>query len=128
MAHVLLIEPDNLLARTYIRAFQHAGHSAIHATTAQAGIDQADTHTPDIIILEIQLPTHNGVEFLYELRSHAEWQTIPVLINSYMSPADLRAVEATLTGELGVRAVYYKPRTSLQLLLRAVSQHVGTIA
>jgi len=123
MSVILLVEPDVMLAQTYCKALQSAGHETHHATTAQAAIDAADEHTPDIIILELQLSAHNGVEFLYELRSYAEWQLTPVIIQSYTAPAALAAVAGTLTANLGVVAVLYKPRTSLQKLLSTVQEH-----
>jgi chemosensory pili system protein ChpA (sensor histidine kinase/response regulator) len=124
MAFVLLVEPDIPLAKTYQTALQVAGHEAVTAVTAQAAINQVDQRTPDIIILELQLPAHDGIEFLHELRSYPEWQTIPVVLNTYTAPSQLAAVRRVLSEDLGVRAMHYKPQTSLQLLLRSVAEQV----
>jgi DNA-binding response OmpR family regulator len=123
MAFVLLIEPDTELARTYAQALQLAGHESATAATAQAAIDAADQRTPDIVVLELQLPAHNGIEFLHEFRSYAEWQTTPVIINTYTSPQQLAPARRALAEDLGVRATHYKPQTSLQLLLRSINEH-----
>ena len=123
MARILLIEPDVVLARTYAEALTHAGHQAVVAQTAQAAIHAADDHTPDLVVLELQLPAHNGIEFLYEFRSYPEWQAVPVIVNSYTPPQELAPLRETLATSLGVRALHYKPRTTLQLLLRSIAQH-----
>jgi CheY-like chemotaxis protein len=125
MAKVLLIEPDVVLARTYVQALQHAGHEVRHAVGAQDGVNVADGFPLDVVVLELQLAAHNGIEFLHEFRSYPEWGSIPVVINSNMSSAALAPVGAVLERDFGVTACLYKPRTSLEQLIRAVNQQVG---
>jgi DNA-binding response OmpR family regulator len=120
--HVLLLEPNILLARTYTDALTHAGFSVAHAATAQTAIDAADKQHPDVVVVELQLPMHSGVEFLHEFRSYPEWQDVPVIVHSVLPPMQLTAVRSSLERDLGVRAILYKPRTSLQQLLRAVRE------
>src|SRR5665213_2102299 len=82
MARILLIEPDRRLAETYAKALVAAGHKVTARAGAQSAITAADGAKPDLVILELQLIEHSGVEFLYEFRSYPEWQDIPVLIHS----------------------------------------------
>jgi DNA-binding response OmpR family regulator len=119
---ILLIEPDKLLAQTYAQALQHAGHKVNVAPTAQAAIFAADERRPDLVLLEVQLVSHSGIEFLYEFRSYPEWQDIPVVIVSHVPPGEFADSWELLKGELGVRAYRYKPRTSLKALLRLVNE------
>ncbi len=123
MSKVLLIEPNTLLAATYRQALQHAGHSVVHVTSGQAAADAADTLRPDVLILELQLPAHNGIEFLHEFRSYGDWATIPVIINTVIPPSILSDIEDILERDLQVCAVRYKPRTTLQDLLGLVREH-----
>lgn len=121
---VLIVEPDVVLARTYVSAFTNAGYEAFTARTAQSAIDIADDHAPDVIVLELQLPGHNGVEFLYELRSYAEWQRVPIVVNTYASRSDfVRMDDAFAT--LGVVQVLYKPQATLTKLISAVREVVA---
>ena len=120
--HIVLLEPNTLLAQTYTTMLAAAGHTVAHAFTEQSAINAADTHTPDIVILELQLAAHSGVEFLHEFRSYPEWQDVPVVVQSNLAPAKLAAAEDGLRRDLGVRAILYKPRTTLQQLLRAVRE------
>lgn len=125
MAHVLLIEPDTVLARTYRQALEHVGHSVATARGAQQALNVAEERKPDIVVLELQLTAHSGIEFLHEFRSYGEWQDIPVIINSHITPQALAAVVDTLRQELGVRELLYKPRTSLQQMISAVNEQVA---
>ncbi len=121
MANVLLIEPNAALARTYVQALQHVGHQVAHVGTAQDAIDAADTTKPDVVVLELQLAVHDGVEFLHEFRSYPEWQSIPVIVNTSLTPSALRPVQGALAGDFGVALALYKPRTTLEQLISAVN-------
>ena len=123
---ILVIEPDLVLAQTYIEVLNRAGHSAKSAHTAQDAVYHLDQIIPDLIIIEIQMANHNGVEFLYELRSYPEWQTIPVIVHSFVPK---RLVQSQLTSrQLGIKACLYKPSTTLQQLVAAVSRNQSVFA
>ena len=124
MAQILLIEPDRLLAESYVQALQSAGHQVNAASGAQAAIMTADTATPDLVVLELQLVEHSGIEFLYEFRSYPDWQNIPVLVQTHVPPSEFADNWQLLEQELGVRAYLYKPRTSLRDLVSAVHEHL----
>jgi two-component system sensor histidine kinase/response regulator len=125
MAHVLLLEPNTLLARTFADALQTAGHTVAVVRGAQRAVHTADEQRPDVVILELQLPEHNGIEFLHEFRSYPEWQHIPVVINTSLPPAMMRQYLPALAQDLGVQTVLYKATTTLADLLRIVHSEVA---
>ncbi len=122
---ILLIEPDNILGQTLSGVLESAGHKVIHVATAQDGVTMADKITPDMVILELQLVGHGGIEFLCEFRSYKDWENIPAIIYSTVPPLEFRASRESLSGELGVVAYLYKPNTSLLDLLRAVDNNLA---
>lgn len=124
MAQILLIEPDRVLAESYVQALLHAGHEVQAAGGAQAAVMSADAIMPDLVILELQLVEHSGIEFLYEFRSYPDWQNVPVIIQSNVPRQEFSDNWRLLRQELGVREYLYKPRTSLEELLAAVGQHL----
>jgi CheY-like chemotaxis protein len=124
MTKVLLIEPDLALARTYIQALAHAGHTVTHVTGAQEAVLAADAKAPEVVVLELRLAVHDGIEFLHEFRSYGEWQRIPVIINSHLEPSVIEQVQAALEHDFGVTTYLYKPATSLQQLISTVNQQV----
>jgi DNA-binding response OmpR family regulator len=123
MVHILLIEPDRLQARVYSAALERHDAMVVHVTTAQAAVQAADEQAPDVVVLELQLLGHNGVEFLYEFRSYLEWLEVPIIVHTFV-PTDELVRAATLEKELGVRRVLYKPATTLAGLCRAVQDVV----
>lgn len=122
MAHVLLVEPDRILANLYMVGLQTAGHQVTVCTSAQSAIHAADKHKPDVVILELQLIDHSGIEFLYEFRSYPEWQNIPVLVLSNIPMVEFAGSHELLAKELGVDAYFYKPATTTKRLISAVNQ------
>ena len=120
MATILVIEPDGMLGRTYCGALESQAHKVSLARTAQLAIECVDSQPPDVIVLELQLPAHNGLEFLYELRSYPEWARIPVIINSFLVPRSLALIGPEQRAEIGIVAAFYKPVLSLPDLQRAV--------
>lgn len=114
---VLLIEPDALLGDVYGTALERAGHTVAWARGGQQAVMLADSTTPDVVVLELQLPGHGGVEFLYEFRSYQEWQKVPIIFHTLAFDQHL-----TITPELGVVAYLYKPATNLQQLIRTVNE------
>lgn len=120
MAHILLLEPDLMLARLYADALRLGKHTADITVTAQDAILQADARKPDVVLLELQLTAHSGIEFLYEFRSYTDWTDVPAIIVSTVPPAEFARSQRLLHNKLGVVAYHYKPRTNLQILRHAV--------
>src|SRR5258708_21339482 len=123
MGKILLIEPDDTLADTYITALIYIGHEVSRVSGAQEAIDVADRIKPDLVIMEIELASHNGIEFLYEFRTYSEWQRIPVVVLSMVPPTEFSNA-TSLWAELAVSAYHYKPRTSLSQLVTSVGRLV----
>lgn len=117
--HILLIEPDKKLAGSYQAALEAVGHSVFWAAHAQDAVHSADEKKPELVILELQLAKHNGVEFLYEFRSYPEWQGIKVLLLTMVTPTSLQ-ITAQMMEQFGIARCLYKPATTLKQLVDAV--------
>lgn len=120
MAKILLIEPNKILAKQYSSALSKAGHEVEVKPEAQAAIISADKARPDVIIMELLLARHGGVEFLYELRSYGEWQDIPVVILSRIDSNDV--LDNRLAKTLNVTNILYKPEASLSKVVSTVDK------
>lgn len=124
MSHILLIEPDRLLAKTYLQALASGGHTVQVCATAQTAVFCADDNRPDAVITELQLVGHSGIEFLYEFRSYTDWQEIPVIVATNVPAGEFTGSWQILRQELGVHSYFYKPLLSLKTLLAAVEAAV----
>jgi DNA-binding response OmpR family regulator len=122
--NILLIEPNRLLGNTYRQSLKNAGHKVTLTPGALRAIQAVDKRQPDLIILELQLIGHSGVEFLYEFRSYPEWHHIPVILHTMVPPQSLQISE-TLLEQLNINAYLYKPSTTLRTLSATASQLFG---
>lgn len=117
--HILLIEPDVVLAHLYIQALEAEGNTVSFVRSAESAIHIADRKKPDVVILELQLTQHSGVAFLQEFRSYADWLHIPIIIHTHIPPLQLEPFKKALQ-EMRITAQLYKPQTTLQSLKRTV--------
>lgn len=115
--NILLIEPDKILGDLLQSTMSSLNHEVEIAKTAQAALDKV-SETCDVIVLEIQLGLHNGIEFLYELRSYDELQKIPVVLHT-MNKNVLDESYRESLHDLGVRSVLYKPNATTEQLIEA---------
>jgi len=116
---ILLLEPNRLLANQYKGYLENEGHKVIWKLNAQTGIGAADEQKPDVVIVELLLAGHSGVEFLYEFRSYSDWVNVPVILMSSVVQSAAGLSDGALQ-ELGVNAYLYKPELSLEQLGRTL--------
>lgn len=74
---LLLIEDDDIDAMSITRAFKkmHIGNNIIRANDGQEGLDllrSSAVPSPYIILLDLQMPRLNGLEFLETIREDPE--------------------------------------------------------
>lgn len=119
MAYVLIVEPDRALAETLQRYLAARHFKARAVSSAQDGIIQADQRTPDIVVLELAIPEHNGIEFLQEFRSYADWLKVPIVVYSHIPREDTGLSKADWQ-KYGVVGYLYKPTVGLERLARVL--------
>lgn len=118
---VLVVEPDRIIAASIQKYLSKQGYNVNWQASAQAAVASADQQIPDVIVLDIQLAGHGGVELLHELRSYGDWQSIPVIIYSSIHPDEFGG-QATATAALTAQAYLHKPSTSLAELAAQIEQ------
>lgn len=124
--HILLVEDDVWLADLYKTALvQTGGFKVTHARSADAALTALDENQDIcLIILDMYLPAHNGIEFLHEMGSYADLGSIPVFILSSVYKHDFGMSEERWR-HYGVVNYLYKPQTKPQDLLTAVKKQLS---
>ncbi|MEX2607011.1 MAG: response regulator [Kiritimatiellia bacterium] len=97
---VLLIE-DNQQNR-YLATFllEQKGFKVVAASDGPIGIDLACAGRPDIILLDIQLPSMDGYTVATRLREHPDLRTTPIIaVTSYAMMGDReKAIDSGCNG------------------------------
>lgn len=117
MKRILIVEPSKNLGKLLKEMFVGKSYDVDLATDAQNAIHLADKKSPDLVILEIALPGHNGVEFLHEFRSYKEWMDTPIIIYSQIESTGKDSFRS-----FGIAKYFYKPSTTLKELAQAAAE------
>ncbi|MEE9303482.1 MAG: response regulator [Thiotrichaceae bacterium] len=76
---ILLIEDDELNQLVARELLILLGAKVEIASTAQQAFDSLETHLPDLILLDIQMPHIDGYGTIAVIRSTSEWKDLPVI-------------------------------------------------
>ena len=79
---VLIIEDERDLVDGLVYNLHREGYETIVAHDGKEGLRKAQTHIPDLILLDIMLPGMTGTEILRELRGADRTREIPIIILS----------------------------------------------
>jgi CheY-like chemotaxis protein len=82
MKKILFVEDDLMIIRIYRGRFQTEGYEVEVAMDGEAALDCLKKNTPDVVVLDLQLPKVNGVEVLKHIRSQPATKQLPVIVFS----------------------------------------------
>jgi DNA-binding response OmpR family regulator len=116
---VLIVEPFGELAQVLRESLEDRGVLSDIAHTAQAGISKADKNKPDVVLLELLISGHNGLEFIHEFKSHPDWFDVPIVIYSDLSAEELSRAPGWKE-DMNITKHFYKPTTTLEELTNYV--------
>jgi len=127
---VVIVE-DEPQIRRFVRGALEAQKWQVHeAGTMKAGLVEAGTRRPDLVILDLGLPDGDGVAFLRDLRA---WSQVPVIVLSARSDeADkIAALDAGaddyLTKPFGVGELMARVRVAMRRVQRPADPGSSTI-
>ena len=112
-ANVVLLIDDEPKIRRFLRAgFELNGFSVLEAENAAEALKVATFSTPDLIVLDLNLPDLHGAEVLDRLRS---WSNVPIIVLSVISAED----EKVRLLQSGADDYVVKPFGMAELLARS---------
>ncbi|MBC7565322.1 response regulator transcription factor [Candidatus Saccharibacteria bacterium] len=80
MTKIAIIEDDPVISQMYRMKFEADGFDVQLANNGERGIDMVESFTPDIILMDLQMPEMGGEEALTIIRKSTWGKTIPVII------------------------------------------------
>ncbi len=87
MKKILIIEDDQIVANVYRNKLAVDGYTTEVAPDGETGLKVMRTFKPELIILDLMLPSISGVEVIKEIRSEPEFSKIPIIVfsNTYLT-------------------------------------------
>lgn len=78
-AQVLVVEDNEKNMKLFRDVLLATGHRTLEATTGGQAVELAAEHSPDLVLMDIQLPDIDGVEALDRLRADERTASVPVV-------------------------------------------------
>ena len=87
MKKILFIEDDQIVANVYRNKLAVEGYQTEVAVDGEAGLKLLATFQPDLIIVDLMLPTISGVDVIRETRSEPASAKTPIIVlsNTYLT-------------------------------------------
>lgn len=79
MATLLLVEDNELNRDMLSRRLEKMGYEVLLAVNGQEGIDMTRSHTPDLVLMDINMPVMDGWEAVRLLKAASDTQDIPII-------------------------------------------------
>ena len=121
MTKIAIIEDDPVISQMYRMKFEADGFDVQLANDGKKGVALVEAFTPDIILLDVQMPGMTGDEALAEIRG-SEWgKDIPVIILTNLgeeeAPKTIRA--------LGIHSYIVKAELTPRQVVGRVKEALG---
>jgi len=88
-AHILLAEDNQLNSKFMTDYLQATGYRLINAKNGAEAIEKSRTFSPNLIIMDIQMPVVNGLQAMERIRADAELAHIPIIaLTALVMPGD----------------------------------------
>jgi CheY-like chemotaxis protein len=98
---ILVIEDEKELREMLCEALELNGYGAVPARDGHAALEALERiEVPCLVLLDLLMPGMNGWEFFTELRSHAKYARVPVIVHSSAPAAAPQGVTRVLTKPL----------------------------
>lgn len=115
--NILVIDDDSTITTIIQLALKSGGYESDIANSARDGMAKACQSTPDLILLDYNMPGKDGFSLLKDLRSIPELEQVPVVIITALSIPEIVSQAVTM----GVSGFLVKP-FDLETLLSRVKK------
>jgi DNA-binding response OmpR family regulator len=112
---IVVADPQTRVLERLSTALGSAGFSVATATNGMEALGACLSRTPDVALLERDMPVVDGLHVLQEMGRHAQLASVPVMLMSETA-TDLARLQAF---QLGAADFIPKPFTALEVILRA---------
>ena len=112
---IVVADDDPIVVKFLSAVFQDEGYEVRTAEDGEKALQVIKEAKPDLVILDLVMPYHDGFEVCQQIRAAAETARVPVIILS-MKEKEQDALRAF---EVGADDYVRKPFNALELVARA---------
>ncbi len=115
---ILIVEPDEILRGLFVNKLIQEGYEVLEARDEEEGLWKLHIQTPDLLIVDLDLPKLGGRGFLEMIHSDPLLRGIPVIA--------LVNTPAEDSYDLGVNYVFVKTEFNPQEVIDKVQELIGS--
>jgi CheY-like chemotaxis protein len=88
--NILVIDDSNTNLVLLEALLTSKGYTVCSSLSAKEAIESMKNIRPDLIYLDLVMPEVDGFEFMKIIKSNPEWSSIPIVVLSAITDADIR--------------------------------------
>lgn len=96
MTKIAIIEDDPVISQMYRMKFEADGYDVRLAADGKLGLELVEGFSPDVVLLDLQMPEMDGVEALRLMRAEDWGKDVPVIVLTNLgeeeAPAELKTL------------------------------------
>jgi signal transduction histidine kinase/CheY-like chemotaxis protein/HAMP domain-containing protein len=128
---VLVVEDDDHTRQLFARRLEASGYVPRLAANGLEALALCAARTPDLVMLDLAMPTMDGFEFLERLRTTPATERVPVVVVSGADLSDaqrgrLREHVAHIVAKHGSDCEQWLPAVARQLRAQSIPAHVAS--
>ena len=118
MGRVLIVDDNSDVRKSLAALFELEGHTAKTAANGREAMQSLQTDVrPDLIVLDLMMPTLDGLSFLEMMRKHPVWEKVRVVIYTGYD----HGVDSVRLRELGVGEIMLKGAIDVTRLIKLIN-------
>lgn len=121
MTKIAIVEDDPVISQMYRMKFEADGFDVQLADNGKKGVALVEHFSPDILLLDLQMPEMGGDEALTEIRKNTWGKDLPVIILTNLgeeeAPKSIRA--------LGIHSYIVKAELTPRQVVQRVKDALG---
>lgn len=115
MYRILIVDDDPIMSKVLVSLFRSEKYEVSYFPTGEAGLQALEKELPDLLLMDINLPDGNGLDFCRRAKTTPRVKHIPVILIT----GDATSVENRVQGlENGADDYVLKPFIAEELLAR----------
>jgi CheY-like chemotaxis protein len=120
MLTVLLVE-DNTMNRKLFRDILEMQFRVVEAESAEVALEQLEQVTPDLILMDMQLPGMDGLSLVKKLKADPERQHVPIVgISAHAMTRNIEQAQAAGCADYITKPITDDPLTFLERISQSL--------
>ena len=88
---IMLVEDSDDIRSMVRTALEKKGYRVVEAVNGREALDAAARESPDLVLMDIELPEVDGISIAYYLRASQQFRRIPIIAITAFDGEDYRA-------------------------------------